>query len=350
MRKATPRRVASERSPAARSASRAQAVWDAVEVPRPASSGVPVRAQVLAPAAVGVLVGLEPGDRPADRRVLGGQARSGERRHDRPRAVDVIGTPAPEPGAVVLLCREQPLHAPGDHRLRAPELGEHLDDVRGHVRARRVDQFAEVAEGELAAKSLGVVDVERAPAAVAALHALDPGHPAVDRARLRAHRSARAPARPRRCRRCRGSCRWRTRRPSRPARGGAPDGPVAPDRDLLVEQVGRGGVEHRVARLQPGVGQRRHGERGVPDGRLAGLEPPPGVVFDGEAVEALETGPHGRVVESVTLQVKGDQRVHPGRLDASPGAVGLLALQDPMLGASQGLPAHQLDRPPSRTA
>ena len=73
--------------------------------------------------------------------------------------------------------------------------------------------------------------------------------------------------------------------------------------------------------------------------------PPPVVVFDREAVQALDPRPHARVLERVALQSQGDQRVHPGRLDAAPRAVRLLTLHDPALGPSEGSLADELDRP-----
>src|ERR1019366_8917139 len=101
---------------------------------------------------------------------------------------------------------------------------------------------------------------------------------------------------------------------------------------------------HRVARLEAGVAKSCDRERGVPDRGLARLEGPPAIVLDSEAVEAFEPRPHGRVVEGVALQAQGYQGVDPGRLDAAPGAVGLLALDDPPLGPPERGPPEPLDR------
>ena len=56
----------------------------------------------------------------------------------------------------------------------APPGGEALDHVGGDVGRRGVDDLAEVAERQAPAELAGVVGVERAPAAVTALHALEP--------------------------------------------------------------------------------------------------------------------------------------------------------------------------------
>jgi hypothetical protein len=85
-------------------------------------------------------------------------------------AATSAGTAAPVP----LLGAQQPVDAPVDRRARPAGGGEELDDVGGDVRARRVDELAEIAERQLAAQRPGVVDVERAPPAVAALHAEHP--------------------------------------------------------------------------------------------------------------------------------------------------------------------------------
>src|SRR5919206_1100761 len=100
----------------------------------------------------------------------------------------------------------------------------------------------------------------------------------------------------------------------------------------------------RSATAEPGVGERDHRERGVPDRRLARFEAPDAVLLDDERLDALEPLAHHRVVERVVPQAQGDQRVDPWRLDAAPRAVGLLAVDDPALGAGEGAAAQRLDR------
>ena len=147
--RARPRR---SRSPAACSASSAQAVCDAVDSPRPLQRRVVVGAQVLAPAAVGVLhlrSSQRDGARGSTRARAGCPRRPapGRRRRCRRRGC----APAAEPGAVGLLLAQQPVDPALRGRVAraAPRPAEHLDHVRGDVGARRVDHLAEVAEREL---------------------------------------------------------------------------------------------------------------------------------------------------------------------------------------------------------
>ena len=137
-------------SPAASSASSAQAVCDAVDSPRPAQLGVVVGAQVLAPAAVRVLVRFQPRHRPADARLARPHAGRDQAGHHRAGAVDVVRAPPAEPRPVAFLRPQQPGHAAA-HRLAAgqPLGGQRLDRVRGDVGRRRVDDLAEVAERQL---------------------------------------------------------------------------------------------------------------------------------------------------------------------------------------------------------
>src|SRR5580692_10588351 len=126
--------------------------------------GVVVGAHVLAPAAVLVLVLLEPGDGPADLRLARLDARRDQRGNDRAGAVEVVGAPAAEPGPVFLLVLEQPDDAsPAGGLVRQPLGREGLDDVRGDVGAWRVDHRPEVAERQLVDELAGVVGVERPP-------------------------------------------------------------------------------------------------------------------------------------------------------------------------------------------
>ena len=140
--------------------------------------------------------------------------------------------------------------------------------MRGHVGRGRVDDRAEVAERQLVDEVAGVVRVERAPAAVLGLHSGQPGQRAVDGGlvarRLRAHPAQRQhhlggvvgvgvvvvvelerPAAGRRL---------------RPFHL-----PVARAVDLLAEHPPGGAAQGRVVGGQAGVGQRGHGQHGVPD-------------------------------------------------------------------------------------
>ena len=190
----------------------------------------------------------------------------------------------------------------------------------------------------------GVVDVERRPAAVAALHAERPRDRPVDAPRRRrrlglaaTRRAGRAPPRP--CRRCRGSCRWRTRTPSRPARGrgrrtdqspgtriSSPSSQSAAPHERRV--VGRRRRRRRApitasAVSHTGDWHASSRRRAVARGRV-------------KRVEAGERRPRMTgMVERVAEQVQGHHRVDPRRLDAAPRAVGLLAGDDPALGLGQ---------------
>ena len=221
---ATARSTARPRSPAASSASSAQAVCDAVESPSPGAPSVGVGAQVLAEAAVGVLHRLEPAHRAADREVVGGSARRDQRGHHGARAVEVVRAPAPEPRAVRLLLAQQPRDARcctrGSSRVALER--EHLDHVRGDVGAtadrspRRSRRTA--ARGTARACCRRRTPRSRRRDDCMPQRPRDRARRARPRARRRracAPRAARGS--PRRCRRCRDSGRCRTRTPSRSA-------------------------------------------------------------------------------------------------------------------------------------
>src|SRR5580692_533082 len=92
---------------------------------------VVVGAHVLAPAAVLVLVLLEPGDGAADLRLVRLDAGRDQRGDDGAGAVEVVGAPAAKPGTVLLLVPEQPDDAAPAGGLAGQPLGrERLDDVR----------------------------------------------------------------------------------------------------------------------------------------------------------------------------------------------------------------------------
>ena len=246
--------------PAASSASSAHAVCDAVDVPRPIQRRVAVGAQVLAPAAVGVLVRGAASRRAADDgRVVPGRRRRPARarpRRCRRRGWRPTGRTRSRPPPARASSQR---HRARTGSTRPAPRGASISTTCAVTSAlRRVDHRAEVAERQLAGELAGVVGVERAPAAVrgTACRAARPT-PAVDRrlARPGDSRSRRsAEHAPRRCRRCRGSCRCRTRTPSRPAARSRPaHRPVAADPDLLGQQP--------VARPAPAPGRRRSRRR-----------------------------------------------------------------------------------------
>ena len=96
-------------------------------------------------------------------------------------------------------------------------------------------------------------------------------------------------------------------------------------------------------RIEPRVEQREHGKRRVPHRRLARLDAAALLVLDRECVETCERALDDGMVERVAERMQRDDRPDPRRLDASPGAVRLLALDDPSLGRAQGPAAHRRD-------
>ncbi len=222
--------------------------------------------------------------------------------------------------------------------------------MRGDVGARRIDHLAEVAERQIANQRPAVVDVERGPAAVRALHPLQPPQPAL-------HRAFGPPARVAR----HGAQRQQhlgrvvdvrvvdVGELERPAAGlelGYADRPVAALADLLAEQP-VGAPRHRlVITGHARVVQRDQRQRRIPHRRLARLQPAHAVLGDRESLEPFEAPLHHGVVERIAEQVQGDQRVHPWRLDPAPPPVGLLTLDDPPLRARQ----RRLPERPHRTA
>ncbi len=144
----------------------------------------PVAGGILAPAAVLVLDRNQPVHRLADRRVLVVDARGIERAQHRPGAVDVVQPPAAIPRSLRKLGPAQ-IVDPGRDRLAAmsglAELGQHRDAAGGDVLGRRIEQRAMIGERNVVEIIFEIVDVEGGPAAVAALHALDPLAAAGDR-------------------------------------------------------------------------------------------------------------------------------------------------------------------------
>ena len=121
--------------------------------------------------------------------------------------------------------------------------------------------------------------------------------------------------------------------------------PVAAAEDLLLQHPFARPDERGMVRGEPGVLQRDRGQAGVPDGRQAGLGPQHarrvGAGLAGERLLAREVAEarqpllHDGMVERIAQGAQGQQRVDPGRLDAGPGAVGLLAVEQPALGRAQ---------------
>ena len=199
---------------------------------------VVVGAHVLAPAAVGVLMLLQPGHRAADGRLARLHPGGDQRGHHRAGAVDVVGAPPAEPGAVgspaPAAARPRRAGPPGCRPGRTAASASTTCAVtsaeggsvtapksqNGSLATSREVLSASKAAQPPSADAIPVIQVR--PREMAALR----------RASGRcadgpAPGAARAP--PRRCRRCRGSCRCRTRRPSRrvPGPAGAPASPPA---------------------------------------------------------------------------------------------------------------------------
>ena len=121
-----------------------------------------------------------------------------ERAQRRPGAVDVVGAPAPEPGAVRLLLAQEivePARERGRSSLIGPSCASSRDAARRDIGGRRIEQRAMIGEGNVVEIVVVVVGVEGAPAAVAALHAGDPFGGARDRHAIAPRgRNGRAPS------------------------------------------------------------------------------------------------------------------------------------------------------------
>src|SRR5258708_19090320 len=136
----------------------------------------PIRGTILAPAVVGVLAPDQIVDRPAHR----GRCRINpcdvQRAQHRPRPINVIGAPTPEPRSVWLLLLEE-VGQTALGRLasaRSLELRQHDDAARTHVCGGRVEQRAVVGERNMVEDVMRVLGVEGAPAAVPRLHPDEP--------------------------------------------------------------------------------------------------------------------------------------------------------------------------------
>src|SRR5262245_42770278 len=135
----------------------------------------------LAPAAVAVLVALEPADRALHVLVTGIHADGGEPSEHRPGAVDVIHAPAAVPRSVVSLGMAQEIDRAlrGLEVLPVAERAEELESATRQVFGRRVEQGSVVGERDVIQVEPIVVGIEGAPAAVGALHAEKPAEPAL---------------------------------------------------------------------------------------------------------------------------------------------------------------------------
>ena len=131
---------------------------------------------VLAPAAVCVLDRDQPVGGLAHARPRAVEARGAERAQCRPCAVDVVHAPAAEPAAVRHLLALEIVET-GAHdgtRRRLAELGQHADAAGADVGGRRIEQRAVIGERNVVEVVVDIVGIERRPAAIAALQALDP--------------------------------------------------------------------------------------------------------------------------------------------------------------------------------
>ena len=314
---------------------------------------VVVRAQVLAPAAVGVLVVERATPRPAGSRVDGrrrrprpapGRPRRCRRRSWRPTA-RTRNRRAPAPRAASARRAGTPAES------RRALGGQELHHVRGDVRGRRVDDLAEVAERQLRRPSSRVLSASNAPQPPSRLCMPAPAT------------AASTPPR------------------SRPARGcaGAPQrqhdlGGVVGVRVVVVLEL-----ERPAAGRQPGPAYRpvaRHAgsPRRAASGAASRAGSSGGTPASASAISASAVSHTGdwqassrrtgrrrvsRTVKrsspsspasitgwssGIAEQVQREQRVDPRRLDAAPRAVGLLAGEDPL-----GGPAHRQPRADGRS-
>src|SRR5439155_802771 len=100
---------------------------DAAAVPSAALFAFVIRAAVLSEAAVFILDRLEPSDGAAQDRVLGRKAGGLECWERRTRSVQVVGSPASEPGSIGLLLSEEVIDPPLNRVLVAGLSGKKLD-------------------------------------------------------------------------------------------------------------------------------------------------------------------------------------------------------------------------------
>ena len=311
----------------------------------PAPGRVAVRAEVLAEPAVGVLHALEPvdrgvrrsGARPGRRRRAPARRRRCRRRGSRPSG-RTTSRRAPARAAATRAPRRAAASP------AASLVGEHLDHVGGDVGARRVGDRAEVAERRASRRGCSCCRRRTRPSRRrAALHAEHPVEPAVGRPARRRGRRGAAPARRRRCRRRRGSCRSRTRTGSRRRR--APAG-ARPSRRATRTSLRR--RASRAPRTIAGCSAARPASSSAitasavsqtGDWHASMRRPCSSSIV--KRVEPGERARDHRMVERVAERVQRDDRPDPRRLDAAPGAVALLALDDPALGGAERAAAQR---------
>ena len=181
-----------------------------------------------------------------------------------------------------------------------------------------------IGERDVVEDGAASVRVERAPAAVRALHAQEPAQPPLDGGRRRSGRGGRpveTHQRPWRCRRGRGRSRCRTGTASRPgSHARALDLPVARHRDLPVDQpVGARGRAGWPAG-SPEASERVEGQRGVPDGRHAGCTWKRRGSSSAERLDLLDLARDQRVIVRIAQQPHREDRVHHGGVDAAEAA------------------------------
>ncbi len=232
----------------------------------------PIGAAVLAPTAIGTLLGQQPIDRAPDHRIGLAHAGGIERGEDRPGTIDVIGSPAAEPRAVRFLLATQIGNAGRERGLIAAELAEQADATRRDIRARRIEQRAVIGEGDVVEIVVGVVDIEGSPAAIAALHADEPFRRAGDRFAI--FRSVQPVER---------QCHHRSiveigvmrigvlERPTAGPKPGPRHGPIAGEIGHLAAQQPFEAAPRRFARGTSGLEQGMRSKPGVPDRGEAGL-------------------------------------------------------------------------------
>src|SRR6266446_3524489 len=99
-----------------------------------------------------------------------------ERAENAAAAVNVIHAPAAEPGAVFGLILEKKFYGALDGRMLGgpAETAEAFDNASGDVGGGRIDHGVVVGERNVAEETAVIVAIERAPAAIAILHAQKP--------------------------------------------------------------------------------------------------------------------------------------------------------------------------------
>ena len=130
----------------------------------------------LPPAAVQILSRSQPIDRAPHGGIIRADAGLRECGQDRPGAVNIVGPPATEPRAIAFLLVAQVSHRALERRsvLRTADARERCYDPGGNVARRRIQQRAMIGERDRVQIVTGVVRIERAKSAVAALHADEP--------------------------------------------------------------------------------------------------------------------------------------------------------------------------------